>query len=325
MVTPRLPQGYSARPPTMNDADAVADVIAACQLADTGEAEMTAEELRRDWQEINLAEEAVVVVAPDGRIVACADLVNRSYVSVSVYGNVHPDHRGRGTGRFLVDWGEAWAGARMHHAPAEAQVVVRHYIYAPNKSARRLLEAATYQPIRGVYVMAIDLEAPPPSPEWPDGIRVRTLTPGVDDLAAHEAHEDAFRDVWGRPRSTLDRFQRMIRQEDFDPTLWFLAAGGDEIAGVCFAKTVAGRGWVDVVGVRRPWRGRGLGLALLRHAFGKFFRRGVTNVGLSVDAQSLTGAPRLYSRAGMRVIQDFVLYQKELRGGVDLGMRTETG
>jgi mycothiol synthase len=72
---------------------------------------------------------------------------------------------------------------------------------------------------------------------------------------------------------------------------------------------------VDVVAVRRPWRGRGLGLALLRHALGELYRRGVREVGLSVDAESITGAPRLYGRAGLRVSSSYALFQKELRPG----------
>ena len=75
---------------------------------------------------------------------------------------------------------------------------------------------------------------------------------------------------------------------------------------------------MDVVGVRRPWRRRGLGLALLRHAFGEYRRRGVRRIELSVDAGSVTGAPRLYGRAGMRQKTVYVVYQKELRPGTDL-------
>ncbi len=61
---------------------------------------------------------------------------------------------------------------------------------------------------------------------------------------------------------------------------------------------------------------------MLRHAFGEYHRRGVEKVGLSVDAGSVTGAPRLYSRAGMHVASEYVVYQKELRSGVDLGERS---
>jgi mycothiol synthase len=139
--------------------------------------------------------------------------------------------------------------------------------------------------------------------------------PEQDERNLYEAVEDAFGDVWGRPRGTFERFSGFTRQEGFDPYLWFLAESAGGITGACLCKTVACRGEVDVVAVRRPWRGRGLGLALLRHAFGEFYRRGVREVSLSVDAESTTGAPRLYRRAGMRVAGRYMLYQRELRPG----------
>ena len=78
------------------------------------------------------------------------------------------------------------------------------------------------------------------------------------------------------------------------------------------------RGWVRSLGVRRPWRKRGLGLALLRHAFHEFYRRGKRKVGLGVDTQNLTGALRLYENAGMRVDQAYDYYEKELRPGAEI-------
>jgi ribosomal protein S18 acetylase RimI-like enzyme len=76
-----------------------------------------------------------------------------------------------------------------------------------------------------------------------------------------------------------------------------------------------GIGWVGTIGVRRPWRKKGLGLALLRHTFGEFYKRGMTTIGLGVDAANITGATRLYQRAGMHVASEFALYEKELRAG----------
>ena len=306
--TDALPEGFSARAPVWDDADAVADLISACILVDGGEGSTTTEELLDDWQDVDLATEAIVVSAPDGRIAGYADVVNRAYVVVSVYGYVHPDYRGRGVGAYLVAWGESWTRDRIPHAPEHARVVVQHYVSASNESARRLLEGAGYAPVRGVYTMAIDLEQAPPPPEWPEGLKVRTFVPGYDERATHEAVEDAFRDVWGRPYSPFERFVKRTEHEVFDPSLWFLAWDGPEIAGTALCKLVAGQGWVDVVGVRRPWRGRGLGLALLRHAFGEYHRRGIKRVGLSVDAESVTGAPRLYSRAGMHITNDYIVY-----------------
>jgi GNAT superfamily N-acetyltransferase len=75
---------------------------------------------------------------------------------------------------------------------------------------------------------------------------------------------------------------------------------------------------VNWLGVRRPWRRRGLALALLHHTFGECYRRGLQKVALGVDASSLTGATRLYEKAGMHVFRQWNTYQKELRAGKDL-------
>ena len=319
-----LPEGYATRAPSREDAEEVAALIIACQLADTGASDVSLDELIDDWHDLDPAQEAVVVAAPDGSIAGYADVLNRSYVTVSVYGYVHPDHRERGIGAFLVAWGERWTRDHTTYAPENARVVVQHYINAANSGARRMLEAAGYLPVRGVYVMETELDEAPPPPHWPAGISVRAFVPGRDERATHEAVEDAFRDLWGRPRNTFESFARETEKESFDPSLWFLAVDGDEIAGITLCKTLAGDGWVTVVGVRRPWRKRGLGLALLRHAFTEYYRRGVRKVGLSVDAESITGAPRLYGRAGMSVKDSYVVHLKELRPGVDLGTRFET-
>jgi mycothiol synthase len=319
----RLPEGYTTRAPDLEDAEAVAALISACQIADTGASDMSLEEILDDWHALDLAEEAVAVVAQDGTIAAYADVINRSFVTVSVYGYVHPDYREVGLGSYLVAWGEHWTRERIPCASENARIVVQHYINAANEGAQRLLESLGYAPVRGVYVMETELREPPPQPHWPTGISVRTLVLQRDEQATFEAVEDAFRDMWGRPRGTFERFVRETQKESFDPSLWFLATDGDEIAGLTLCKTLAGEGWVDVVGVRRPWRNRGLGLALLRHAFTEYHRRGTRKVSLSVDAESITGAPRLYGRAGMRVRESYVIHLKELRPGVDLGMRLD--
>lgn len=51
--------------------------------------------------------------------------------------------------------------------------------------------------------------------------------------------------------------------------------------------------------------------------FGLFYRRGKRKMALYVDAQSLTGASRLYERAGMHVVRQFDQYEKELRAGIE--------
>jgi len=110
--------------------------------------------------------------------------------------------------------------------------------------------------------------------------------------------------------------------ETFDPELFFLAMDEEEIAGAALCSPRFGgdpeTGIVETLGVRRPWRRRGIALALLHQSFGEFYRRGHKHVGLGVDTQNLSGATRLYEKAGMHVAQEFTFYERELRPGEEL-------
>jgi len=68
------------------------------------------------------------------------------------------------------------------------------------------------------------------------------------------------------------------------------------------------------LGVRKPYRKRGLGYSLLKQSFKLFQERGYTRAGLGVDASNPTGAVALYERVGLSVYVQFVNYRKMLRG-----------
>jgi ribosomal protein S18 acetylase RimI-like enzyme len=98
---------------------------------------------------------------------------------------------------------------------------------------------------------------------------------------------------------------------------------GDQIAGTLLASDIDGKGWIENVGVRRPWRRRGLALAMLLHSFAKMRERGIGYAGLSVDAQSPTGAPHLYDQAGLRLDQSYRLYEFEIRPGYEIASQPD--
>src|SRR5216683_6438886 len=128
------------------------------------------------------------------------------------------------------------------------------------------------------------------------------------------------KDFFVRP-PTMDNLlvvHKLIEECDFDPSLWFLALDGNEIAGASLCTNQGDYGWVDTLAVRRPWRRKGLGMALLLHSFAEFYRRSKNKIGLGVDSQNLTGATRLYERAGMHVARIHITYEKELRAGIEL-------
>jgi len=207
-------------------------------------------------------------------------------------------------------------------APPDARVTLSSYTNAPNERAATLLTHEGYAVVRRNWEMKIDLAAAPPAPIWPEGLVARPFVRGQDERAVYETISEAFGDMWGHlPRPYEDWRAHTVEHPDFDPALWAIVEeDGLPAAAICCYR-FGERGHVRTLGVRRPWRQRGLGLALLQHAFGLFWARGVTAIDLGVDAESLTGAMRLYERAGMRVAREFLRWEKELRPGVDLSTR----
>jgi ribosomal protein S18 acetylase RimI-like enzyme len=179
--------------------------------------------------------------------------------------------------------------------------------------AHDLLRAHGYEEIRRFWHMRIELEEEPPAPAWPDGLSVSRFDP-ADEVAFHEAYEAAFADHWQHEPQSLAEWRRnSIERDDFSPELWAVVRDGDQIvAGTILRPERLGVAWLARLFTRREWRRRGVGEALLYDAFGAFWRLGKTTVGLGVDAQSDTGAQRLYERVGMHVHWGAVVFEKEL-------------
>jgi GNAT superfamily N-acetyltransferase len=193
-------------------------------------------------------------------------------------------------------------------------------------ASTQLLVEHGFSPIRRFLRMMIEMKDAPDVPAWPAGIIVRTFVRS-DLEETTRAVRDSFSDHWGHVdtpfEQDLEEWKHWIdTDDDFDPTFWYLAESGGSLAGValCTPKRYEDPtlGWIHTLGVRRPWRRRGIALALLQRALCDLYRRGKVKVGLGVDAESLTGAIRLYERAGMRCERCSLAYEKELRAGVDL-------
>ena len=165
------------------------------------------------------------------------------------------------------------------------------------------------------------MQQAPPIAVFPAGIEVSPFVIGKHAIAAWQADNEVFRDQWGSHEFTYEDWcQRKFGNPNFDPSLWMVAWDGRsaQIAGFSQNRFRKGIGWIGTIGVRRPWRKKGLGLALLQHSFGEFYKRGTKTIGLGVDAQNPTGATRLYQKAGMYAASEFVTYEKELRPGREL-------
>ncbi|MEO7019578.1 MAG: GNAT family N-acetyltransferase [Ktedonobacteraceae bacterium] len=320
-----LPERFSVCRPRMDDAQRITEMRIACDLVDRGEVASDAAALRTYWQHpgFNLESDAWLITTPDDRFVCYGSIRHDVPTHIIVFHWVHPDFRDRGLGTYLLRVAEARARACIAQAPVDARVSLDAFISERNSAGKRCLEEEGFVVIRHSWQMKLEMNEPPEPAQWPEGMTVRSFVPQQDEQATYETEEEAFQDHWGHIPMTFEQWtQAITQQEDFDPSLTFLVTAGEEIAALTICEYWLGKGLVGTLGVRRNWRRGGVGMALLRHAFGAFYTRGIHTITLNVDAQSLTGATRLYERAGMHIALLDHQYQKELRAGRELSTQT---
>jgi mycothiol synthase len=297
------PPGYTARPPTADDAPGVADLLRETELRDFGHAEADAVELARDWETFDLGRDAVLVCHEDGMYAGYGYFFRRGVEQAIIDVYVHPAHTGRGVGTFLV--------AELERRSGDVERIGSG-IPASNDAGRTLLEERGYRMVRRFWRMTIDLDRHPPAPVWPEGT-LPTRYLARDERAIWGAVEEAFEDHWEyRPEPFDEWRRRSVERQGFDPTLWIVAKDGPEVAGVVLAREEPEAGRIETLAVRRAWRRRGLGRALTLEAFGEFHRRGRRTIVLNVDSENLTGATHLYEQTGMRVTREIDAYERVL-------------
>jgi mycothiol synthase len=298
------PDGFAVRDAVSSDLEAAADLVHAEEEALRGESSFGAGDLSDFWGWASF-DGGSWVVERDREPVAFAACIYRDD-RAECWATVHPGVAGRGLGTFLVERTEE--RARRFHRP-----VLTAGRLAENDAARRLLEGLGFREARHFFQMRISFDGPPASPQWPEGVEPAPFRP-TDARDFHRVMNEAFADEWGFHQLPFDEWrERRLEAPDADTSLWFMARAGDEVAGV--VRCEAGReggGWIGLLGVVETWRRKGVGLALLQHALTELHGSGEPHVGLGVDAQNPTGATRLYERAGMRVVKEDVIYEKEL-------------
>lgn len=297
---------YSVRPATHNDIEAVYALMAKQNVADYGDAMLTIDDLRKSWGHINFETETCTAYA-DGKLAGYAELLNGDspYIYLEDRSNVD-------LGFQLLTILEEEALSRRRE-----NISLATRISEKNNLLLQLFASNGYKSDLSFRIMELVMSEPPAAPQLPERISVRTFILAQDEYATYQADEEASHDKgYHAPLSFEDWVKRVgMDRESFDPGLWFVAVEENEIVGAALNINAheTNTGWVDHLSVRPAWRNKGIGRSLLLHTFGEFHRRGVRHVKLSVDSNSLTGAPRLYEGVGMKTVQRYHIYKKEIQ------------
>lgn len=323
-----LPDGFSVRPAALTDLEILVDILNRYWEPILGIRKFGLEsaQLILTAPGFELASSTCVVLAPHGNLAGCMMIMD--LISPPVYpeaiGCVNPDFAGQGVGGYLLQWAEERAKMAIARVPDDFRVALRLKASQSHEPTHQLLNKQGFIPIRHSLFMVIDLDQSLQTPVWPKGFIMKNYHDLPEVKTIYHATHEIFMDHWDylemNEDDVISQWQHQVTNDkDFDPGLWFLLMDGNEIAALALCDPNMGEdremGYISTFGVRRHWRRQGLAQQLLYHIFQEFKQRGFKQVGLGVDAQSLTGAVRLYEKAGMRVIRNVSTYEKELRSG----------
>ena len=311
------------RPPTGDDATAIAELTTAAEeVDDTGEhysADDWLEELdnplidpSRDW----------LLAEVDGRLVASTLLSPRApsdgVLAVAIEGVVRPSHRGLGIGSTLLSRMQRRAREYVAERGAGLSPLLRAQVRTDDEAATGLMESHGFSPARWNFVMEADLSRPAPAAAELAGYEVTTWE-GVDDDEVREAHNLAFLDHPGFTRWSAEMWhQHVSGSRAHRPALSLVARdeAGEIAAYLQLAEfeavqqaTGKREAFVAKVGTLPGHRRRGLAAGLLARALELSRGAGYDVSALDVDSENPTGALRVYERAGFEVVRTFTRYE----------------
>jgi mycothiol synthase len=303
------------------DLEPLVELINAADVVDQLEWGTSLQELRERFSLPTLQpEENVFVAQAGGQVVGYTRLRLEKGEAESVFqtdGVVHPEWRRQGIGQRLLKRAHQQAQERLGEVTSDKAYFDAYCEYrAAGRMA--LFESFSMRPVRYFLDMAYASLEDIPEPQFPPDIAVRAWVRGQDDEATLAAFNEAFADHWDFKPEPLEEWLHWANLPRFRPELNLLATAGEEIAGLCLcdvnkahiARIGRREGWVDVLGVRRPYRHQGLGRALLLAGLHAMKEAGMESAMLGVDAESLTGATRLYESVGFVEHRRFVLYRR---------------
>jgi ribosomal protein S18 acetylase RimI-like enzyme len=235
-----------------------------------------------------------------------------------------PTHQRSSRAELLLDELERRAtecarGGELADAVLEVQEIPRG-----DTELEQTLQRRGYTVVRRMVELARDLTALPDR-VWPPGVGVVTVDldrPGhIDAVAALE--EESFADHDGELTLSRTQLEHLLRADPaYLPGLQLLAVpegwsgAADDAIGFSLASEFVGAdrpsGYISTLGVRRRWRGLGIGRALLLTQFASFVARGWESAHLHVQVGNRTGADRLYSALGMSERSGFSTWSRSL-------------
>ncbi|MFT4415613.1 GNAT family N-acetyltransferase [Fredinandcohnia humi] len=302
---------YSVRPATLEDARKVTDLIIASDIEEYGVPDCTIEDVLGIWGNIPISKNTWII-QNNNTLVGYGFLEEISQGRLDCYGFIHPSWYGRGVGPLLLQNMEQRAQEYIvKYQKENIAYELNQFVPAQNQLAIQLLDGNGYQFDKVYSRMVITMTNEPVTTDLPDDVQLLRFDKSRDSQGLYEAYVESFKDTRGYYEEPFEEWIQKRSTDQHDPSLWYVTYYRDELVGFIICKTFPEGTYVEYLGVKRIGRKKGIGATLLTTVFKESYRRNITTVLLNVDANSLTGANRLYESVGMKPTFQIACYQKK--------------
>jgi mycothiol synthase len=299
-----------------SDLAPIVEFLNMCEAHDQVEEGISVEELRLNLEEpgFDPARDLCLLEDDEGRLVAYGELWGAEQNVDNdgfLWFKTHPELRGVAERELF-----AWAEAELRERGRTMLRVAARDVEAGRQA---LIEQHGFVPVRYFLRMARSLDGPIPAPAFPAGY---TLRDGDHDPQAWaDMYNESFADHFNFHPHDAEWVRHWQQEPEYRPELNLVAAAPDgRLAAFAWCRIPVaenertGRkdGWVGLLGTRRGHRQIGLGRAMLLSALQRIKATGMETAALGVDADSPTGATRLYESAGFRTVFSRTLYSRDL-------------
>ncbi|MEQ1787802.1 MAG: GNAT family N-acetyltransferase [Acidimicrobiales bacterium] len=301
-------------PPSRNDDPQWIGLLAAIEAVDERGETYELDDLSDEWESVWSHPATDATFVWDGsQLVAFAWLKamqgTREHHRVAFWGGVRPSHRRRGIGTALFEWSLARAAVIASALDPALPTKVDLDAADRQHDLRAVAAEAGFEAVRRFLELARPTSEPVPSAPAPPGLELVEWSPERDE-EARLCHVEAFADHWGsEPRSAEEWAQWYTGHRSFRPDLSVLAvepASGQVAALVLTAAypqdwdRLPAEAWINTVGTRRAWRGKGVARWLMADVHRRIAEAdtGFERAILGVDSENPTGALGLYRSLG---------------------------
>ncbi len=302
---------FTMRHPKQEDAQYVCNLVIASDIEDFGTPDFDLNELNDMWAHFDLNNNVWIIEDAENQIVGYAFLEEDNEERLFSYGTVHPTARGIGVGAALLQAIETRSAAIALSSGLPKRL--QNMIPTNRDDAQKLLSLHSFKPVRLFKRLSITLDQQPAFPHIPKGITITPFVKDRDEREVYDTYVTSFSDHWDYVAPSFEKWVENTQRDSFSADFWFVARSEHgNVAGVALGRMREDTLFINQIGVLSAYRGLGLGLALLQHSFRASFDAGQPVISLGVDTDNLSGAYRLYEKAGMKPVHEVTICEKEI-------------